>query len=542
MISCGLKSLMTRRRALLGPRLVLALACSGYTLTAHAVDIQTFAPFTDNNPTVSVLGASPLEAGECWLGTFANYARQPVIATESDDSRPKLNSLSSMTVAPSCGITTNLGLLVSSSAYILNADVADNQANKATKVRLSDTNLLLKWSIVSRPTPYSGRSIAIAPILKVGKSATSPATGNTVTTGSDGHITGGIKLMYDQYFTPQHYFASNFDFAYRQSQELVAHKLGSEWRLGLAYSYLIEPLTSLSAFTEWQIRRPAALTPSTGIAISMEGQVGLNAKPFGERMGVFLAAGRRIGDGYGSPAARIFAGVEFTLSKVTPPAKPFVESEIPPPQLVEVGPGSLRLNLRDSKRRDIAFMLRGGSALTARSGTLMGGGPYFQSMSPGIYTLDVKGIGITKRSEQFIVTPGVTSIIEVTPRTGGLLSIVVRLEMPPIQFETKKAVISDQSYGDLDRLAKILSDNEAIKVLAIHGYTDNVGVRARNVKLSLERANAVKSYLIGKGVSPQRLTAQGYGPDAPITSNDTELGRGRNRRVEFVIQAVTPSR
>jgi OOP family OmpA-OmpF porin len=69
----------------------------------------------------------------------------------------------------------------------------------------------------------------------------------------------------------------------------------------------------------------------------------------------------------------------------------------------------------------------------------------------------------------------------------------------------------------------------------IEGHTDSRGSRAYNLRLSQSRADSVRAYLIGKGISSDRLEAKGYGPDQPIDNNKTAAGRERNRRVEFMI-------
>jgi OOP family OmpA-OmpF porin len=65
------------------------------------------------------------------------------------------------------------------------------------------------------------------------------------------------------------------------------------------------------------------------------------------------------------------------------------------------------------------------------------------------------------------------------------------------------------------------------------GHTDAQGARAANVSLSLARAESVKVYLVGKGLSADRLATSGMGPDQPVASNANEAGRARNRRIEF---------
>lgn len=104
-----------------------------------------------------------------------------------------------------------------------------------------------------------------------------------------------------------------------------------------------------------------------------------------------------------------------------------------------------------------------------------------------------------------------------------------------IQFETGKATLDPSSTGLLDDVAAILKANPAITQMTIEGHTDSVGDAEFNKQLSQGRADAVKEYLVGKGIDAGRMTAVGYGAEKPIASNDTEEGRATNRRVEFKV-------
>jgi len=101
-------------------------------------------------------------------------------------------------------------------------------------------------------------------------------------------------------------------------------------------------------------------------------------------------------------------------------------------------------------------------------------------------------------------------------------------------FETGKATLEPESYTVLDELVAYLNrkDDERIE---LGGHTDNVGSAASNMKLSLDRANTVRDYLITKGIDPNRVTAKGYGLTQPIAENKTEAGRAQNRRTEVKI-------
>lgn len=101
-------------------------------------------------------------------------------------------------------------------------------------------------------------------------------------------------------------------------------------------------------------------------------------------------------------------------------------------------------------------------------------------------------------------------------------------------FETGKATLEPESYTVLDELVAYLNrkDDERIE---LGGHTDNVGSAASNNKLSYDRANTVREYLVSKGINPDRVTAKGYGFTQPIADNKTEAGRAQNRRTEVKI-------
>jgi OmpA-OmpF porin, OOP family len=103
-----------------------------------------------------------------------------------------------------------------------------------------------------------------------------------------------------------------------------------------------------------------------------------------------------------------------------------------------------------------------------------------------------------------------------------------------IQFETGSAIIKPESYKLLDEILQSSVVAEGLKV-GVYGHTDNVGNAQSNQKLSEDRANSVKSYLLSKGLAAQRLESKGFGSIKPIADNNTAAGRAQNRRVQIAL-------
>ncbi|NLR63534.1 OmpA family protein [Chitinophaga varians] len=110
---------------------------------------------------------------------------------------------------------------------------------------------------------------------------------------------------------------------------------------------------------------------------------------------------------------------------------------------------------------------------------------------------------------------------------------IVKEAIQNLEFDFAKATIKAHSYPALDRVAELLKRKNLN--LKLSGHTDNVGSKERNLALSRERAESVKSYLVAKGVNASKIEAVGYGMTQPIASNKTAAGRQKNRRVEFTI-------
>jgi len=114
------------------------------------------------------------------------------------------------------------------------------------------------------------------------------------------------------------------------------------------------------------------------------------------------------------------------------------------------------------------------------------------------------------------------------------LQVSDKIELLPIYFQQSKAIILESSFPELDKLYSLLVENPGLQI-RVEGHTDNIGKQTDLLQLSEDRAVAIKTFLIAKGISPSRITTIGYGAKKPLTDNSSDDMRKQNRRVEIVI-------
>jgi outer membrane protein OmpA-like peptidoglycan-associated protein len=125
--------------------------------------------------------------------------------------------------------------------------------------------------------------------------------------------------------------------------------------------------------------------------------------------------------------------------------------------------------------------------------------------------------------------PAEREIVQVSPEELKILETAKY-----VHFETGTAVIDRTSYGILDLVVEVMKHHKE-DILDLDGHTDNVGDAEKNKQLGQERADAVKAYLVSKGVAGSQITTESQGEEKPVANNETEEGRSLNRRVEMMI-------
>ncbi len=167
-----------------------------------------------------------------------------------------------------------------------------------------------------------------------------------------------------------------------------------------------------------------------------------------------------------------------------------------------------------------------------------GDGTFLVSLPEGRdYALNVEKKGYLFFSENFSLATSSSEEpykkkIELAPIKTGESVVLKNVFFPSNSYE-----LSPLSKAELNTLVSFLNKNYRLKV-EIGGHTDNVGKEVSNKALSLNRAEAVKEYLVKEGIPAERLISKGYGASVPISSNDTEEGKAQNRRTEFKVLSV----
>ncbi|KAA9339080.1 OmpA family protein [Hymenobacter busanensis] len=187
-----------------------------------------------------------------------------------------------------------------------------------------------------------------------------------------------------------------------------------------------------------------------------------------------------------------------------------------------------------SNRKPIAAEVKanrlGGDIVFNATGRSEAAGGSFQfTLVPGRYRVVATAPGFLTATDTVGVSGSLTYDVLLVPAAVG-----AKLELPTLIFAQGKSNLLPASYAELNRLARTLSDNPAVRI-RLEGHTDNVGPADKNQQLSEERVAEVRRYLVSRGVAEERIATVGYGGSRPRASNEQEETRKLNRRVEFTI-------
>ena len=320
-------------------------------------------------------------------------------------------------------------------------------------------------------------------------------------------------------------------------------RIGSELNGGVALSTeLTQRLRAESSLRFVQ--------PFTNVPGGLELLAGLRLRAL-PRVELFAIGGPGFHDSPGTPAFRVMLGAAFVPeqavrsapvvpttgpppgSAVTCPAAPMVCPAAPPPVVVDLGPCAPGQKHTPEQCPDLDDDHDG--IVNRIDECPLEPGPLSTRGCP-----DRDGDGVPDKIDNCPDQPGPASNQGCPVKIKEMVVITAQqLEIKgKVFFDLGKTRVLPQSFRLLDDVARVIAAHPEMPVIVIEGHTDNTGNAQLNREVSQLRAEAVRDYLIKKGIPTGRLQARGYGPDRPLAPNITPAGRAKNRRVEFRLTPV----
>lgn len=170
-----------------------------------------------------------------------------------------------------------------------------------------------------------------------------------------------------------------------------------------------------------------------------------------------------------------------------------------------------------------------------------GGSFRFENVPPGTVMIVAEAPDYLRATMELEIQPRVDAPAQMSlnkrPKKANVVVTKQELKLKKaIHFQHDSAAILPDSMSIVEEVADVLRSHSEIPSVEIQGHTDDSGTPPYNLRLSADRANAVREALIKNGVEPSRLTARGYGQEKPLVPNTNEANRAKNRRVQLMIQ------
>jgi uncharacterized repeat protein (TIGR01451 family) len=549
-------------------------------------DAEIFKPTTDAGPYLSVYDSTTVPHSRFSLGYWQSYANEALdgrrVINGNEENIDLVQHLSTFNLVGSIGLGSRFELGLHAPLYL--TSLADRQVGterlSGTDFNFGDLSVNAKIDLLPEMRSRNGFGLAVLPVLGL-------PTGKRDEFAGTGEFSAGGLLIAD-------YSADRWRVATNLGGFLRSGSLENLLKWGSAFSYSITPHSSLIAEMYWLTDAGDPFGEEFHSPVELLGGFRFPIGPVEMTVG----AGGGLNSGKNDPRFRVVLGVTTPGIPLTLPSRAAAEIDLSSSRktyVVEDYDRSGKVSPGDVIVYTIT-LINSGTA-TARDVTVSDAIPAYTDFVPGSIRLnddavaDVDGYSsspahvevhvgslssrlgsnqasikfrtrirsvptvVAVRNEVSVSARGLPSfrlpVVETTvfakiAEREHVMETVPQLTSQPklevtqnIQFEPAKATIRPESYSVLDEVVSILSEKPDMKILIV-GHTDDVGSRAANVTLSKQRAEAVKAYLVSKGIAPDRLKSKGRGAAEPVTSNATAEGRAANRRVDFIITQGNP--
>ncbi len=476
-------------------RLAIVVGLSTLSLVgtvAAQVDAERFKPAVTTDGWVNAEGSAvrnrqdPLE-----LGLYLNYGRNQVVIVDADGDldqqfvagRFGVDLLGSVTLAKPFAIGLDLPFFVAQTGDPAGLDAAG----------LGDLRIVPKLRLLD---DRDSIGLALAMELRA-----PTHTGDF--SGSDGPIVVWPKVILDHRFRKGVRVGANVGAAFREQQDFLNVSAGSELTYAAALGYRFQRHTS-PIEVGGELNGGVGLTQTDPEELPLEGFLYLRAF-LGHDWELQGGPGFGLLPGYGVPTWRFFAGVRWRPTRHDRDHDGIPDDEDQCPDRAE----------DQDHFEDLDGCPEHGPDQD-RDGV-----PDYDDQCP-----DAKETINGVEDEDGCPDSGDARVVY----EDGELKILDR-----VRFEHGSATLEEDSESTLDQVALILKANPEFERVEVQGHTDSSGPEEVNQRLSEQRAQAVRGYLIGRGIEPARLEAKGYGESEPLRKGEGDKAMSENRRVEFVI-------
>lgn len=431
-------------------------------------------------------GQDPLE-----LGLFLNYAYRPLVVVDGsgDYVASFVGGRLGVDVLGSVTLTGPLAIGVGLPAFVLQSGDADPSSTGLGKLRVVPKLRLLD--------DRESVGLALAAEVRV-----PTHTGDFSGTGDGFELLP--KAILDHRFINGIRVGFNLGVLFREDADFGNVQAGSELAYAAAVGYRFGGITGNTEIG-LELNGGVGLRSSDAEELPLEGFAYLRHAPTPEWE---LTAGPGVGliPGYGVPTFRVFAGVRFRPTAHDRDNDGIPDDEDQCPDVPEDRDGD-----RDTDGCPEEDLDSDGDGVPDRYDLCPDAKETINGVDDHDGCPDSGDPRVIYEDGQFKILDAVT-------------------------FEHGKAEIKEESHSLLDQVALMIKANADVKV-RVEGHTDDTGPKEVNRRLSRQRAQAVRQYLIDRGrVAPNRLSAEGYGPDRPLVKDTSDEARSKNRRVEFVVE------